>query len=253
MQSGNPALSGDVFRPYQSSYTGPRDLVDEVEAMTVEGTAVKTGILLSLAVLTAGFTWNQLLVGGQAAMPWMMGGLIGGLIFAVATIFKPNWSPITAPAYALFEGVFLGGISAMYSAMYEGIVVQAVALTFGTMVTMLVVYGTGLVRVTEKFRAGVAAATFGVLLVYGISLLMNLFGAPVPYIHESGIVGIGFSLVVVGIAALNLVLDFDFIERAAEAQAPKAMEWYGAFGLMVTLVWLYLEILRLLSKLSSRE
>lgn len=253
MQSGNPALSGDAFRPYQSSYTGPRDLVDEVEAMTVEGTAIKTGILLSLAVLTAGFTWNQLLVGNQAAMPWMMGGLIGGLVFAIATIFKPNWSPITAPAYALFEGVFLGGISAMYSAMYDGIVVQAVALTFGTMVTMLIVYGTGLIRVTEKFRAGVTAATFGILLVYGASLLMNLFGASVPYIHESGIIGIGFSLVVVGVAAMNLVLDFDFIERAAEAQAPKTMEWYGAFGLMVTLVWLYLEILRLLSKLSSRE
>jgi uncharacterized YccA/Bax inhibitor family protein len=220
--------------------------------MTVAGTTVKTGILLSLAILTAGFTWSLTLAGG-AVMPWIIGGVIGGLVLGMVTVFKPTWSPVTAPCYALAEGLFLGGISAMYSTQYHGIVVQAVMLTFGTMLTLLVAYGLGLVRATEKFKAGVCAATGGICLVYLVSFVMSFFGTSIPYIHGSGMVGIGFSLFVVVIAALNLVLDFDFIERGAEANAPKYVEWYGAFGLMVTLVWLYIEILRLLAKLSRRN
>ena len=253
MRSGNPALSADVFQPRAASLAGRYDDAQPVATMTVAGTSFKTVVLLGLAVLTAGFTWNQALAGGQNVMPWMVGGLIGGLIFALVTIFKPAWSPITAPVYALFEGLFLGGISAIYSALYDGIVLQAVILTFGTMMTMLIAYGSGLIQVTDKFRAGILAATGGICLVYLATWVMSFFGTSIPYIHGSGMIGIGFSLFVVVIAALNLVLDFDFIERGADAEAPKYMEWYGAFGLMVTLVWLYIEMLRLLAKINSRD
>jgi uncharacterized YccA/Bax inhibitor family protein len=252
MRTGNPALNGKVFQQFEATANDRYDVAGAATTMTVAGTTFKTGILLLLAILTAGFTWN-LSLAGQAAMPWMIGGMIGGLALALVTIFKPNWSPVTAPGYALAEGLLLGGISAMYSTLYDGIIVQAVMLTFGTMLSMLVAYGLGLVRATEKFRAGVFAATGGICLVYLVSFVMSFFGTSIPYIHGSGLIGIGFSLFVVVVAALNLVLDFDFIERGAAAKAPKYMEWYGAFGLMVTLVWLYIEILRLLSKLSRRN
>ncbi|MCY7312389.1 MAG: Bax inhibitor-1/YccA family protein, partial [Pseudoxanthomonas sp.] len=177
---------------------------------------------------------------------------IGGMVLALVTIFKQTWAPVTAPMYALVEGFFLGAISAMYSHLYEGIVLQAVMLTIGTLFAMLFAYRTGLIKVTEKFKMGVVAATGGIFLVYLATIVLGLFGISVPFIHESGLVGIGFSLFVIVIAAMNLVLDFDFIEKGAEQGAPKYMEWYGAFSLMVTLVWLYLEFLRLLSKLQSR-
>jgi uncharacterized YccA/Bax inhibitor family protein len=183
----------------------------------------------------------------------MLGGLIGGFVMVLITVFKKEWSMVTTPIYALLEGLFLGGISAIFEAQYPGIVIQAIALTFGTMFCLLVAYTSRLIKVTQNFRLGIAAATGGIFLIYLVSFGLSFFGINIPYIHESGLVGIGFSLFVVVIAALNLVLDFDFIENGAERGAPKYMEWYGAFGLMVTLVWLYIEILRLLSKLRSRN
>ena len=184
---------------------------------------------------------------------YALGGAIGGFILAMVTVFKKTWSPVTAPLYALVEGFFLGAISAVFELKYPGIVFQAVVLTFGTLGALLAAYRSGLIRATENFKLGVVAATGGIALVYLVSMGLRLFGKDIPLIHESGLVGIGFSLFVVEIAALNLVLDFDFIESGVEAGAPKYMEWYGAFGLMVTLVWLYIEFLRLLAKLQSRD
>jgi uncharacterized YccA/Bax inhibitor family protein len=171
----------------------------------------------------------------------------------MATIFKPVWSPVTAPLYAAAEGLFLGAISALYEQRFHGIVLQAVLLTSGTLLALLAVYSMRLVRVTQNFRLGLLAATGGVALVYLLTIVLGLFGIHIPYIHDSGAIGIGFSIVVVVIAALNLVLDFDFIENGCARGAPKYMEWYAGFGLLVTLVWLYLEMLRLLSKLSRRN
>jgi len=186
-------------------------------------------------------------------MPYILGGAIGGLVFAIATIFKKEWAPVTAPMYALTEGFFLGAISAIFEHRFPGIVMQAVMLTFGTLFALLFAYRSGLIKATENFKLGVVAATGGIALVYLASIVLSFFDIRVPFIHESGVIGIGFSLFVVVIAALNLVLDFDFIESGVEQKAPKYMEWYGAFGLMVTLVWLYVEFLRLLSKLQSRN
>lgn len=183
----------------------------------------------------------------------MWGGAIGGLVLALITVFKKTWAPVTAPLYALVEGFFLGAISAVYNAQFGGIVMQAVMLTFGILFALLFAYRSGLIKATENFKLGVVAATGGIALVYLASIALGFFGIKIPLIHESGLVGIGFSLFVVVIASLNLVLDFDFIESGVEQGAPKYMEWYGAFGLMVTLVWLYLELLRLLSKLQSRD
>ncbi|HYM85661.1 MAG TPA: Bax inhibitor-1/YccA family protein, partial [Pseudoxanthomonas sp.] len=219
-----------------------------------------TGILLLLAVLTAAFAWNQSITvdaeGVKAIAPGMigyvLGGAIGGFILALVTIFKKTWAPVTAPLYALVEGFFLGSISAMYELRFDGIVFQAVLLTFGTLFALLMAYRSGLIKATENFKLGVVAATGGIALVYLATIVLGFFNINIPLIHESGIVGIGFSLFVIVIAALNLVLDFDFIENGVEQGSPKYMEWYGAFGLMVTLVWLYLEFLRLLSKLNSR-
>ena len=179
----------------------------------------------------------------------LIAGSIGGFITALVTIFIPRLSPFTAPVYAALEGLVLGAISAVFETMYPGIVIQAVGLSVGVLAVMLFVYGTGIIRATEKFKIGVVAATGAVCLVYLVDIVLSLFGIRMPFIHESGVVGIGFSLVVVVIAALNLILDFDFIEQGVKQQAPKYMEWYGGFSLLVTLVWMYLEILRLLAKL----
>ncbi|WP_313348516.1 Bax inhibitor-1/YccA family protein [Stenotrophomonas sp.] len=252
MRSGNPALSESTFLDLASGsvVTSP----DQV--MTINGTVNKTGILLLLTVLTAAFAWSQTLgADGQiapGAMIYAIGGAIGGLVLAVVTVFKKEWSPVTAPMYALVEGFFLGAISAVFEARFPGIVFQAVLLTFGTLFALLVAYRSGLIKVTENFKLGVVAATGGIALLYLASFVLSFFNINVPVIHEASWLGIAFSLFVVVVAALNLVLDFDFIENGAAARAPKYMEWYGAFGLMVTLVWLYVEFLRLLSKLQSR-
>ena len=257
IRSGNPALKESTFLDLGSGTVVSRD----AGAMTLNGTVNKTGILLLLSVLTAAFAWTQSVVTGPdgTAMVapgvtiYALGGAIGGFILAMVTVFKKTWSPVTAPLYALVEGFFLGAISAVFELKYPGIVFQAVVLTFGTLGALLAAYRSGLIRATENFKLGVVAATGGIALVYLVSMGLRLFGKDIPLIHESGLVGIGFSLFVAVIAALNLVLDFDFIESGVEAGAPKYMEWYGAFGLMVTLVWLYIEFLRLLAKLQSRD
>ena len=183
--------------------------------------------------------------------PLLIGiGFIGGFIAALVTIFKPEIAPTSAPIYAALEGLALGAISVVFENQYPGIVIQAIGLTFGILASLLIAYKTGLIKPTENFKLGLFAATGGIFLVYLVSIIMNMFGgAGISLIHSNGMFGIGFSLVVVVIASLNLVLDFDFIEQGAENSLPKYMEWYGAFSLMVTLIWLYLEILRLLSKL----
>lgn len=240
MRSGNPALTEKTFRGLPR--TGA--------AMTLGGTVNRAAIMLALVLITAGWTWNQFHISQDAAAvaPYMWIGIIGGLIAALVTIFKKTWAPVTAPIYALLEGFALGGISAVFEARFPGIVMQAVGLTFGTLAALLLAYRSGIIRATENFKLGVVAATGGIFLVYLVDIVLRFFGAGVPFIHESGVIGIGFSVFVVIIAALNLVLDFDFIESGVAQGAPKYMEWYAAFGLMVTLIWLYLEILRLLAK-----
>lgn len=256
MRTANPALNDNVFAQARTGALAPPD------RMTLVGTVNKTGVLVLLALLTAALPWMAYFrsVGPEGGlgnpgivMPWMIGGAIGGLVCALVLVFKKTWAPLLAPAYAILEGLFLGGISAMYQAKYAGIVVQAAGLTLFTLLALLVVYKSGLIKVTDNFRLGVAAATGGIFLLYMVGMVLSFFGKGIPLIHESGIVGIGFSLFVVAIASMNLVLDFDFIERGSETGAPKYMEWYAAFGLMVTLVWLYLEFLRLLAKLNDRK
>jgi len=248
LRTANPALSQKTFTGLE--YSGSNET-----AMTVQGTVNKTALLLACTSMSALYTWNLFFEtkNPAAVLPYTMAGAIGGFIVALVTVFKKTWSPITAPIYAVLEGLLLGGISAIFEMQFKGVVVQAVGLTFGTLFCLLMAYTSGLIKVTENFKLGVAAATGGICLLYFITMLLGFFGVRMPYIHESGMIGIGFSLFVVVIAALNLVLDFDFIENGAADGAPKYMEWYGAFGLLVTLVWLYIEILRLLSKLRNRD
>jgi uncharacterized YccA/Bax inhibitor family protein len=257
MRTTNPALNPAAFAQ-DRAYSGG-------EAMTVNGTVNKAFVLLFVLLIAAGWVWNKVMQPApvlaedagaqmvQSIMPYMMGGLFGGFILAMVTIFKKQWAAVTAPLYALCEGLFLGALSGIMELQYPGIVIQAVALTFGTLFCLLSVYKSGLIKVTDNFRMGVFAATGAIALIYFMSMLLGFFGINVPYIHESGVLGIGFSIFVVVIASLNLVLDFDFIERGAAQGAAKYMEWFAAFGLMVTLVWLYIEILRLLAKLRNRR
>jgi uncharacterized YccA/Bax inhibitor family protein len=251
MRSGNPALGQNTFLDIGSG----RVVGGSDQAMSINGTVNKTGLLLALIMISSMYTWS--LYTGPESMssitPLLLAGGIGGFIVALVTIFKKQWAPITAPIYALLQGLLLGGLSAMMEARFPGIVIQAVGLTFGTLGALLMAYRSGLIRATENFKLGVVAATGGIFLLYMVNIVMGFFGHSIGFIHESGWMGIGFSAFVVVVAAMNLVLDFDFIESGVEAGAPKYMEWYGAFGLIVTLVWLYLEILRLLSKLQSRN
>jgi uncharacterized YccA/Bax inhibitor family protein len=246
MRTSNPALNERVFQ-------GERAVLGDT--MTLQGTVNKTGVLLICVIATAAWTWNLFLHSHspQTVMPLALLGGIGGLIVAMVTIFKKQWAGITAPIYALLEGLVLGSISAILEVRFPGIAIQAVSLTFGTLVILLLAYRSGLIAVTEKFRLGIIAATGGIALFYIVEIVLGFFGIHFTAINGSGVIGIGFSVFVVIIAALNLVLDFDFIETGVRVGAPKYMEWYGAFGLMVTLIWLYFEILRLLSKIRSRE
>jgi uncharacterized YccA/Bax inhibitor family protein len=249
MRSGNPALGKDTFLDVGSGH------VVDGETMSLNGTVNKTGLLLLILTLSAAYTWSKF-TGPESLpliTPMLLVGGIGGFIFALITIFKKTWAPYTAPIYALLEGFLLGGLSAMMEVRFPGIVMQAVGLTFGTLAALLVAYRSGLVRATENFKLGVVAATGGIALLYLVDIGMGFFGHSMGFIHNNSWISIAFSGFVVVIAALNLVLDFDFIEQGVAAGAPKYMEWYGAFGLIVTLVWLYLEILRLLSKLQSRN
>jgi len=243
-RTSNPALKDETFRGL------PRELGDE--AMTLQGTVNKTGISLLILIACAAFTWSQAL-SGQAVGLYAVGGALGGFVVALVTIFKKEWAPVTTPLYAALEGLFLGAISAIYESRYPGLPMNAVALTFGCLAVLLAAYSSGLIRPSENFKLGIVAATGAVALLYLVSMVLGFFGVSVPGLFGSGPIGIAFSLFVVGLAALNLVLDFDFIESGVRAQAPRYMEWYGAFGLLVTLIWLYLELLRLLAKLQDRR
>jgi uncharacterized YccA/Bax inhibitor family protein len=238
-KTGNPILRTKAFNQ-TGVITGDR--------MTVAGTIGKSIIMLVLLTLTAGWVWGQFYATGsaQAVMPYVLGGVIGGLVFALATTFKPNWSPITAPLYAICEGLALGGISALFEMSYHGIVIQAVGLTLAVAFGMLVLYRTGIIKVTDRLRRMIFAATTGILLFYLVTWVVSFFGVDTSLVYGHSGLSIGISLLIVGIAAFNLVLDFDIIAQQTAVGAPRFMEWYGAFALMVTLVWLYLEILRLL-------
>ena len=246
MRTSNPTLNGKVFRGFPVALG---------ETMTLEGTVNKTGILLLCTVATAAWTWH--LARNPDTLPLdyvlLLVGLFGGLIFALITAFKKAWSPVTAPIYALLEGLVLGGLSATLEVRFPGIAIESVCLTFGTLLVLLMAYRSGMIKVTAKFRLGVIAATGAIFLFYMLELVLGFFGIHFASINGSGALGIGISLVIVCVAALNLVLDFDFIESGVAAGAPKYMEWYGAFGLMVTLIWLYLEMLRLLAKVRGRR
>lgn len=253
-KSSNPVFKENVFR---------KDFTSSSDIMTVNGTVNKTALMLLLVVASAVFTWRKYFeavgfnpesgAGASAIMPWLIVGGIGGFITVLVTVFRPQSSGISAPIYAIFEGLLLGGISALFESMYPGVVMRAVALTLAVFMAMLFFYRSGIIKVTRKFMLGVFAATAGIATVYLVSFIGSFFGMNTSFLYGSNNFSIGFSLVVVAIAALNLILDFSFIENAAQSGAPKYMEWYGAFGLMVTLIWLYLEILRLLSKLANRN
>jgi uncharacterized YccA/Bax inhibitor family protein len=244
--TGNPALNQNTFTALPSVRDG--------DTMTIQGTVNKTSILLLLVVIAASFTWRMYFTGDEAGLlPWTYGGAIGGFVIGLVTCFKKEWSPFTAPLYAILEGLFIGGFSSILDAHYPGIVLQATMLTFGTLAALLGAYKTGLIVASDRFKRGIIAATGGIVLLYLATIILGFFHVQVPFIYGSSPIGIGFSILVVIIAALNLVLDFDFIEKGAECGAPKFLEWYGAFGLMVTLIWLYLEILRLLAKMNRRN
>lgn len=238
-RSGNPTLSENIF-------TTPQTAVPAEGTMTVAGTINKIGILFLLLLVGASISWYM------PSPLFVWGGAIGGFIVAIVTVFKKEWSPITAPLYSILEGLFLGAISITFAQMYDGIVYNAVILTLGVFAAMLMIYRSGLIKVTHRFRMGILAATGGIFLVYMASIVLGFFGIELGLVTGTGMYGIGFSLLIIVIAALNLVLDFDLIEKGAEAKAPGYFEWYTAFGLIITLVWLYIEMLRLLSKLQRR-
>lgn len=244
----NPLLNEKAFRRVDQ-------LVQAAgESMTIEGTINKTAFLLLLVAATAAWVWTRYFqtLDPATVMPYMWAGLIIGLVAALVTIFLPAWARISAPVYAAAQGLALGAISAFYEQQLHGIVFQAVGLTFGVLAVMLIAYRTGVIKVTDRFRMIVVAATGAIALLYLVSMVLSFFNISIPFIHQGGTFGIIFSLVVVGIAAMNLALDFDYIQRGVEHGAPKVLEWYAAFGVMVTLIWLYLEILRLLAKIRRR-
>ncbi|MDF1572066.1 MAG: Bax inhibitor-1/YccA family protein [Bacteroidales bacterium] len=244
--SSNPAMTGSAFERAVSSVGSG--------VMTINGTINKIGILMLLVLASASYTWSMVTGDNPAgAQTYVMIGAIGGLIMALVTIFRPQSAGVTAPIYALLEGLFLGGISAMFNQQYNGIVFQAVLLTIGVLFTMLFLYRSGRIRATPRLRRGVIMATGAVFFSYLVSWILSLFGLGFGFMHSSGPLGIVINLVIIGVAAFNLILDFDFIEKGAQAAAPKYFEWYGAFGLLVTLIWLYIEILRLLSRFAGRD
>ena len=248
MQSNNPAFNDNLLSHFD--HAGLRSTT-----MTVAGTAIKTFVLLALLMTSAVWSYERS-TDGELGMGLLLGSAIGGGVLAFLTIFKPTLAGWTSPVYSVLEGIFLGAISQQVDARYpagSGIAIQAVALTGATTFVMLFLYTTRIIRVTQQLTTMIVAATGAIALVYLVSILARVFGYNVPFIHDSGPIGIGFSVFVVGLAAFNLLIDFDFIERGTAAGMPKAMEWYGAFGLMVTLVWLYLEVLRLLRKLNDRR
>jgi len=244
MRSGNPILNDRAFDSGAQAYGR--------ETMTLDGTVNKAFIMLVILSAGALVIWNQYF-DGKEVFPLMIGSAIVGFLLALVIAFVRKAAPFLAPVYAAAEGIFVGGLSAYYESLYSGITLQAVLLTMAVFVALLLAYKTRLIRATQNFKLGVFAATAGIAIMYLLSFVLGFFGITIPYLHENNWIGIGISLFIVVIAALNLVLDFDFIESGARNGLPKYMEWYGAFGLIVTLIWLYLEILRLLAKLRSRD
>jgi uncharacterized YccA/Bax inhibitor family protein len=249
-KGGNPAINEKVFNNIS--------VASGEEVMTINGAMKKFGLMLVMVLGAASFTWGiYFQQGAEAVMSWAIGASIGGFLVALIIIFKKAWAPYLALAYALLQGLFLGAISAVFEdafhVRYPGIILQAVLLTFGVGIGMFALYYFRILQATATFKKVVIGATMGIALFYLVAMVMNMFGAQMPYLHSNGAVGIGISLFIVVIAALNLILDFDLIEQGAAQGAPKYFEWYCAFGLMVTIIWLYLEILKLLSKLASRK
>ena len=241
-QSSNPVMTEDAFRKEANT-----SILAAGNTMTVQSAVSKTFILFGLLLATSviGFMMPSKL--------FMIGGAIAGLVMVLIASFKPTTAPITAPFYALFEGLFLGSISAVYASAFNGILLHAVSLTFGVLFMMLFIYKAGIIKVTEKFRSGVIMATGAIFLVYLLNFILSFFGINIPYLHQGGGIGILISLAIIGVASLNLLLDFDMFEKGEQARAPKYMEWFAGMGLLITLVWLYLEILRLLSRLQSND
>ncbi len=238
----------------EDKFSQARALRDDSAVMTVSGAIGKSFILGGILVVVAGMIYSmamQGLIPAGLLWPSMIGSLVIGLILAIAIVIKNTWAPFLSPVYAAVEGVLVGAISAAFAMQFEGIVAQAIMITLGIFFAMLAAYSTGLIKVTNTFRMIVVSATFGIMLVYAATWVLRMFAIQMPFIHDTGLIGIGISVFIVIIAALNLALDFDFFEKGAEAAAPKYMEWYAAFGLLVTLIWLYIEVLRLLAKLKS--
>ncbi|CAM3933378.1 Bax inhibitor-1/YccA family protein [Cohnella lubricantis] len=245
-RSGNPTLKEDTFKN-TGTWAGSSPNV-----MTIDGTVNKSFIMLALLMGGALVSWSRFNAGDNVT-PYVIFSVIAGFVLSLIISFRPTSAPYLAPIYAVLEGVFLGALSAMFESLYNGITMQAALLTAGVFLAMLLAYKTRVIRATNKFKLIVFSATLGIALVYLINFVLSFFGLQVPYLNSNGWLGIGISLVIVGVAALNLVLDFDFIEEGSRQGAPKYMEWYGAFGLLVTLVWLYVEMLRLLAKIFSRD
>lgn len=251
MKTSNPAMA----KMEQSMSLGPVDelIVDDSQRMTINGTVNKTGILLLIVVAVGAWAWNTMLNNPALGQGLMMVGVVGAFIGSLIVSFKPTTAPIGAPIVAALEGLLVGTFSAYFETLYPGLVVQALGLTVAVMFSMLFAYKTGLIKVTEKFKKIMIFAIMGIMVFYLASFAMSFFGAAPSYFEtgNNSLFNIGLNLVIVGVAALSLVMDFDFIERASEQNTPKYMEWYGAFGLMVTLVWLYIELLRLLARFQS--
>ncbi|MFT5998512.1 MAG: putative YccA/Bax inhibitor family protein [Neolewinella sp.] len=249
-KSSNPFLKEEALKKATRTEVIDGGLVQRAETapMTVSGAVNKSLIMGALLLITALYSYTN------PSPMFLWGGAIGGLILVVLMSFKKHLSPTLAPIYALLEGLFVGSLTAMYAAGFGGgIVFQAVLLTIALLFMMLFVYKAGLIKVTQKFRTGIMMATGGIFLVYMINIGLSFFGINMPFLHDGGMIGIGISLFIIGIATLNLLLDFDSFERAAAMRAPKYFEWYCATGLIVTLIWLYIEILRLLSILGSSD
>lgn len=251
LKSGNPALSEKRFRD-----TILGDIVNPADAMTVRGTLNKFGFLFLMTMATAFYAWREFYLGGNVSL-LMNIGIIGGLVTALILVFKQQWSPYLAPAYALLKGLLVGGASAYFNYAFQEIapfiIIQSVGITFAVIIAMYLLYSFRIIKATQKFKAIVLTATMGIAIFYLIAYVLHFFNINIPFLHEGSTFGIIFSFIVVGLAALNLIIDFDMIENGAAMGAPKYMEWYGAFGLLVTIIWLYLEILRLLAKLNSRD
>ena len=254
LNSNNPFLNNKTFSTAVSRKedTHQSTIIDYNQDMTLSGTINKSIILFLLLTASAMVIWWMAFNGLNPMMP-AIGGAIVGLVLVVIAAFKPQYSGYLAPGYALFEGLFIGGISAIFEAMYPGIVIQAVGATFVTFLVCLILYKYKIVKVTEQFKSVVVAATLAIATYYLISWLFSMFTSFVPVHYGNSMMSIGISVFVIVIASLNLFLDFDRIEKGAEQKMPKYMEWYGAMGLMITLVWLYIEFLRLLSKLNSKN